>query len=343
VPSNRNFSPWKHFLHLLAGVEADDPVPLDDVAALRAWKARFPSRLEALLGPLPSPVPLDAEVVASEDCGRYRRDKIVFDVEHHLSSPAWLLVPHDRVGPGAAVLAQHEHGLGRGKDEVCAIDGGDDQLRDHIRTHRSDYGHQLAERGYVVLATDLRTFGERADWNPPNLYACDLTHMHEAMLGRNLLALDLWDLARALDVLCAHPLVDPERVGMVGLSVGGTVTLFLAAWDTRVKAAVVSGYFSSWAASAAVAWNMCGSQVLHGMLGGLEHVDLGAAVAPRPLLVESGTRDDLFPIDVARTEMAKLARAYDQLDAAAHLEHDVFDDGHRWNGDRAYPFLDHWL
>jgi len=343
VPTSRNFSPWRHFLHELAGVQPDDPVPLDDVAELRAWKERFPTRLEALLGPLPSAVPPEVEVVSSEDCGRYRRDKIVFDVEHHLSSPAWLLVPHDRETPGAAVLAQHEHGLGRGKDEVCAVDGGDDGLREHIRTHRSDYGHQLAERGYVVLATDLRTFGERADWNPPHLYACDLTHVHAAMLGRNLLALDLWDLARALDVLCAHPLVDPARVGMVGLSVGGTVTLFLAAWDTRVKAAVVSGYFSSWASSAAVAWNMCGSQVLHGMLGRLEHVDLAAAIAPRPLLVESGTRDDLFPIDVARAEMAKLARVYDRLDAAAHLEHDVFDDGHRWNGERAYPFLDHWL
>ncbi len=324
-------------------MEPEDPVPLDDADALRDWKERFPTRLEALLGPLPSAVPPEVEIVSSEDCGRYRRDKLVFDVEHHLSSPAWLLVPHDRVAPGAAVLAQHEHGLGGGKDEVCGIDGDDDRVRDHIRTHRSDYGHQLAERGYVVLATDLRTFGERADWNPPHLYACDLTHVHEAMLGRNLLALDLWDLARALDVLCAHPLVDPARVGMVGLSVGATVTLFLTAWDPRVKAAVVSGYVSSWATSAAVAWNMCGSQVLHGMLGRLEHVDLGAAVAPRPLLVESGTRDDLFPVEVARAEMARLGRVYDALDATPRLEHDVFDAGHRWNGERAYPFLDHWL
>jgi dienelactone hydrolase len=299
--------------------------------------------LEALLGPLPERVPLDLEVESTEDCGSYRRDRIVFDVERHLSSPAWLLVPHDRVAPGPAVLAQHEHGLRQGKHEVCGIDGGDGHLRHHVAEHRSDYGHQLAERGYVVLATDLRTFGERADWSPEHLYACDLTHMHQSMFGRNLLALDLWDLARALDVLCDHPLVDPERVGMVGLSQGATVTLFLTAWDERVKVAVVSGYFSSWASSAAVAWNMCGSQVLHGLLGRLEHIDLGAAIAPRPLLVESGTRDDLFSVDVARAEMAKLARVYEQLGAAERLEHDVFDDGHRWNGDRAYPFLDRWL
>ena len=107
MPNNRNFSPWQHFLHALAGVEADDPAPLDNVTALRHWKARFPARLETLLGPLPSPVPLDAEVVSSEDCGRYRRDKVVFDVEDHLSSPAWLLVPSIEVGEAAIALAGH--------------------------------------------------------------------------------------------------------------------------------------------------------------------------------------------------------------------------------------------
>jgi dienelactone hydrolase len=343
VPRKRNYSPWQHFLAELATAPRDDPVPVEDAAAVRAWKERFPARFEALLGTLPRRVSLEMEIESTEDCGSYQRDKIVFDVERNLSSPAWLLVPHDRIAPGPAVLAQHEHGLGQGKHEVCGIDGDDENLRHHIAEHRSDYGHQLAQRGYVVLATDLRTFGERADWNPPHLYACDLTYVHQSMLGRNLLALDLWDLARALDVLCEHPLVDPERVGMVGLSQGATVTLFLAAWDQRVKAAVVSGYFSSWTASAAVAWNMCGSQILHGMLGRLEHIDLGAAIAPRPLLVESGTRDDLFPIDVARTEMTRLARVYEHLGVPDRLEHDVFDDGHRWNGERAYPFLERWL
>ena len=76
---------------------------------------------------------------------------------------------------------------------------------------------------------------------------------------------------------------------MVGLSYGATMTLFLAAWDQRVAASVVSCYFSSWAEAHKMPWNMCGSQVLVGMLGQIEHVDLGALVAPRPLLVESRT------------------------------------------------------
>ena len=41
--------------------------------------------------------------------------------------------------------------------------------------------------------------------------------------------------------------------------------------------------------------------------------------------------------------MARLATVYEQLGVPERLEHDVFDGGHRWNGDRAYPFLERWL
>jgi len=163
------------------------------------------------------------------------------------------------------------------------------------------------------------------------------------MAGISPLTQNLWDLARGLDVLSDHPLVDPARVGMVGLSLGGTMTLFLAAWDERVAAAVVSGFFSSWAEAHKVPWNMCGSQVLPGMLGRLEHLDLAALVAPRPLLVETGTDDAIFPVAAARDAVAPLTRVYEHFDAADRLEHDVFDGDHQWHGTRAYPFLDRWL
>jgi hypothetical protein len=106
---------------------------------------------------------------------------------------------------------------------------------------------------------------------------------------------------------------------------------------------VVSGYFSSWAESHKMPWNMCGSQVMAGMLGQLEHVDLGALVAPRPMLVETGTEDLIFPLGAARPAVAQLARIYDHLGAPTALEHDVFEGEHQWHGQRAYTFLDEHL
>ncbi len=317
----------------LAGTSHVDPFPDGDGDAIDPWRERCRQRLGALLGRFPERVPLEVETLESTECDGYRRDKIVFDSEETMSVPAYLLVPHGRRGPGPAILAQHGHGPG--KSEACGLET--------TATPNGDYAHRLAQRGYVVLAPDLRCFGERSDWNPPDHYACDTNLVHAVMAGWSPLSQNLWDLARALDVLEEHPLVDPERIGMVGLSYGATMTLFLAAWDERVAAAVVSGYFSSWASSHRVPWNMCGSQILPGMLGQLEHLDVAALVAPRPMLIETGTEDLLFPLESATAEFAKLRVIYERLGAPECVVHDVFEGDHRWHGVAAYPFLDRWL
>jgi dienelactone hydrolase len=329
----RNFSPWFSWMVRLQALVQRDPMP-DDDGALLAWRERVRARLDELLGPLPERVPLELETVESVACEGYRRHKVVFDTEETMSVPAYLLVPDDRVEPGPAVLAAHGHGPG--KDLVCGLA--------QTEAPNGDYAVQLVRRGYVVLAPDLRCFGERADWNPPDHYGCDTNLVHAVMAGISPLTQNLWDLARGLDVLEAHPLVDGSRLGMVGLSYGGTVTLFLAAWDRRVAACVVSGYFSSWAESHKMPWNMCGSQVLPAMLGAIEHVDLGSLVAPRPMLIESGTSDDLFPAPVATAEVERLRRVYRELGAPDDaLLHDVFEGGHQWHGEAAFAFLTRWL
>ncbi|MDQ1466770.1 MAG: hypothetical protein QOH10_1185 [Actinomycetota bacterium] len=338
----RNYSLWAYWQLRLAATPPPEACPVDDLAgAFDPYRERVRSRLADLLGAWPEQVPLDVEVLEHDDAGPYRRERIVFDTEPTMSVPAYLLVPHARTEPGPAVLAIHGHGAG--KSMVCGLDEGRDELRDEITEQHGDYAHQLACRGFVVLAPDLRGFGERADWNPPDRYQCDWNLVSATLAGANPLTQNLWDMQRSLDVLAQHPLVDPQRIGAAGLSYGGTATLFLAALDERVKAAVVSGYFSSWAAAHRVPWNMCGSQIASGLLGRLEHVDLGALVAPRALLVETGTDDPIFPVGAAREAFATLARVYEMLQARDRLVHDVFDAGHKWHGEQAYPFLEREL
>jgi dienelactone hydrolase len=327
----RNFSPWAYWRLRLDTDAPNDPLPDDDLdRAFDAWRGRTASRLSRALGPTPSRVPLDVEVLDSEDAGRYRRDRIVFDSEATMSVPAYLLVPHDRVhaAPGPAVLAVHGHGPG--KDAVCGI-AGDDEA----------YAHALAELGYVVLAPDLRCFGERADWMPEDKYQCDWNLVCATLAGEVPLGQNVWDLRCALDVLGAHPLVDPDRIGAVGFSYGATTTLFLAATDTRVRAAAISGYLSSWHAAHTVPWNMCGSQVLHGLLGEFEHADVAALVAPRALLVESGAEDVIFPIDAATATVARLQRVWART--GDEVWHHVFAGEHQWNGARLAEFLEEKL
>lgn len=330
----RNLSPWAYWRLRLDATGSRDPFPAATLERdLDAWRARVRERLHAALGARPASVPLDLEVLDTVDAGAYERQHVVFDAEATMSVPAYLLVPHDRAGapePGRAVLALHGHGPG--KDAVCGIAEGTE-----------DYAHVLASNGYVVLAPDLRCFGERADWMPPDKYQCDWNLVCATLAGEHPLAQNLWDMQCALDVLASHPLVDPARIATVGFSYGATVTLFLAAIDERVRAAVVSGYLSSWRAAHTVPWNMCGSQVLPGMLESFEHVDIATLVAPRPMLVETGADDVIFPLDAAEATVARLGDVHALLggDPAA-LVHHVFAGEHEWNGSRLLDFLERW-
>jgi dienelactone hydrolase len=329
----RNFSPWRQWIARLQATVTENAFPVGKQEEYDCWVQRRRELLHELLGRMPERVPLNFERLESVECDGYRREKVVFDTEDTMSVPAYLLIPDGRHRPGPAVLAIHGHGPG--KSHVCGLT--------RTPAPNGDYALQLVRRGYVVLAPDLRCFGERLDEMPADHYACDTNLVHAVMAGCNPLTQNLWDMARSLDVLEQHPLVDPGRLGVVGLSYGGTVSLFLAAYDERVAAAVISGYLSSWQASHAVPLNMCGSQILFGSLGRLEHLDVAALVAPRPMLVESGTEDPIFPFGAATETVAQLRVLYDHLGAGQCLEHDVFSGGHQWHGELAYPFLAHHL
>ncbi len=148
---HRNFSPWYSWMVRLQAQGLDDPLPTEGGRVLEEWRVRCRTRLGELLGPMPDRVPLELETLESVECDGYRRHKIVFDTEETMSVPAYLLVPDGRVTPGPAVLAAHGHGPG--KALVCGLA--------ETPAPNGDYAVQLVRRGYVVLAPDMRCFGER--------------------------------------------------------------------------------------------------------------------------------------------------------------------------------------
>ncbi len=322
----RNFSPWAQSMLELDSARPEELVPTN-AASVPGWRSRTRGRLTDLLGAFPASVPLNAELTERVETSGFISERLVFDSESTMSVPAYLLTPTARRRPGPAVLAIHGHGPG--KDEIM---------------RPGAYARTLAEAGYVVIVPDLRGFGERADPVPDGKDGCDANLVVAVAAGRHPLTGNLHDLARCLDVLEEHPLVDPARFGVVGFSLGATMALFLAAFDTRIRAAVVSGAYSSWRAAHQVPFNLCGSEVVFGMIGVIDHVDLGALVTPRALLVESGTADPLVPIDAARTAVEQLESVYRAMRAPkAALQHYEFDGDHRWDGAVMIDFFEQWL
>ena len=316
-----------------------------------AWRRTTLARLRQALGPFPDPVSLDVVVAERYDEGDYWREKVLYDSEAYATVPSWLLVPKD-LRPGErrpAILCAHGHG--RGKDDPAGVlpaEETPEASRVRARVERSDYARQLVRRGYVCLVPDWRGFGERqapAGWLRSYNDACDMLYLGYGYLGFQLLALDLWDAMRGIDLLQELPYVDPARIGMVGLSFGGTMTTVLAALDDRIRCAVISGYLSTIhdALSHRGRANTCGSQFVPGLLTFGDIATVASLIAPRPCLAEIGEEDRCFIAEDARRAYGDVARVYALLGAEDRLAADVHPGGHEFSGRRAFDWFARWL
>ncbi|NND06721.1 MAG: alpha/beta fold hydrolase [Saprospiraceae bacterium] len=182
---------------------------------------RLKKNMEAVMGPLPDRAVmnrLEVKVLDTMNEANYQRYtlRILADKEEWI--PAYLYMPK-RIGIDGklpAMLALHPTGA-IGKD---IVDG-------QGRPNRG-YGRELAERGYVVIAPDYPSFGDLKDHD----FATD------AYESASMAA--IFYHMRCVDFLSGHANVDPDRIGVIGHSLGGHNALFLAAFDERVKVVVTS-------------------------------------------------------------------------------------------------------
>lgn len=346
MTSQRNVSPDVWMLHLYDSTNRGLSFDESHVADFEHWQRQFLEALDGCMGGMPRfDVPLEPLITDSFAEDGYSRHRLLLQTEPMMNVPCWLLLPDDLIEGERrpAVLALHGHGWGR--DEVVGIDRDDEEIAEHIRSVNYDYGRQFARRGYVVIAPDHRGFGERSGDRSRlgNRDYCNLLMIKQSLLGRNPLMSNIYDVCRCVDYLQGQPNVDPDRIGAVGLSYGGTMALFTTALESRIAVACVSCYMNSFRKYALEANNFCGNQTPDGLLTFAEMWDVAVSIAPRPLLIESGMHDDGFPIEQARMANAKVKAAYDCLGYGDRIAIDEFDGGHEFSGRLIFEWFDKWL
>jgi len=218
-------------------------------------------------------------------------------------------------------------------------------LEEETRRHNYDYGAQMASRGFLTVSPDSRVFGELADGgNPyPGRDKCNVHFMRGSLMGINLLTLNVWDMMRCIDYLQGRKDVDPDRIGAIGLSWGGTRTTWIAALDERIKAADIICYLTRFQDFAVRDANFCGSQFLPGLYRYADVADIAGMIAPRPLLIESGTHDQCFPVEPVLKAHEHLKRIYRAAGAMDKLHVDLFQGGHQFHGPSAFEFFEKYL
>jgi Abhydrolase family len=309
------------------------------------WRQRALAKYMELLGEFPKPVDLAAEVIyASREDGLIR-ERVVFDSEEFMSVPCVVLRPADMPADksGRAIVCSHGHGP-FGKEPVSG-NATTPELRANIEMHHYNYGQEMARHGYMTIGPDLRVFGERSDGGDPypGRDKCNVHFVRGALMGIYTLTLNIWDMMCCVTYLQTRPEVNPERIGMMGLSQGGTMTTFTTAAEPRIKAADIIGYVNPWVEFGIKRANFCGSQIVPEIWKYMDTHDIAGLIAPRPLLIEMGIHDTCFPIEDTLKGFQGVQRIYRAAGCEDRLWADIHPGEHAFAANKAYEFFDRYL
>ena len=148
----------------------------------------------------------------------------------------------------------------------------------------------------------------------------------------------VYDVMRTIDWMATRPEFDSKRIGCMGISGGGTCTVFAAALEPRIRAAFVSGYLNTFRDSIG-SISHCIDNYVPGILNWAEMYDIAGLIAPRPLFIESGSKDNIFPVEASVDSFKKVSAIYEVFGVANLVDQEVFDDAHSFWGKKGIPFL----
>jgi acetyl esterase/lipase len=297
-------------MEYLASDGAIRPVRSADDWAVR--RGQIISGMEEAMGTLPDRANLHApemKIISQSDRDGFTRLEITYQAEADDAVPGLLYLPKPRTQgqryPAALALPP------TGWKKNRRVDGKD-------KTPQNlDYAVELAQRGFVVLVPDYPSLGE---------YPYDFQKSRFAsgtMKG-------IFNHIRGIDLLIAREDVDPCRIVALGHSLGGHNSMFLGAFDQRVKVVV----------------SCCGWTPAHHYYGGkldgwaqdryMPHIrnrfgldpdrlpfdfyEVAAALAPRAFLSISPLGDDNFDVSGVRKAEPKVREVFALLGASERVE-----------------------
>jgi dienelactone hydrolase len=344
MSKRRNFSPTEYWNRLAENHTPELAFKGSTRADYETWESAARPKYRELLGRFPERVPLNAEVMSTVEDNGLIRQRVVFDVDPYMSIPCQVLYPQDMKPDGSNPAIICCHGHGPGKDAVAGIRS-EPEIEQFIDYHNFDYGRQMAQAGFLTICPELRGFGERLDSPTPYPHRdpCNIDYIKGTLIGYYPLTLNLWDIMCCIDYLETRPEVDKNRIGMMGLSGGGTMTTFVAAYDHRIKAADIMGYVNPFQEFCYKRANFCGMQILPDLYRWFDTDEIAGLIAPRPLLVEMGIYDECFYIHDLLKGYEGIREIYTAAGADSVLDCDIFPGPHAFGGNKAVEFFRKYL
>lgn len=297
--------------------------------------------------------PLAPALLAVETAEDLRLEWIEYTTYPGVRTCACVLTPPQGPGPRPAVLACPGHGrgiadaIGRPLPPELARPSASSPAGPPVPQDGGIHHHfaiELARRGMIVIVPEVLGLGVRrladddADDPAGRRSSCYRIATHLLMHGQTLAGFRTYEAMRALDYLRTRADVDAHRIGIFGFSGGGLIAMLTAILDERIRAVVLSGYASTFRGSVLAA-SHCVDNYIPGLLEWGEMPDWIGLIAPRPLFLETGVDDTVFPLPPALDAAAAVRARYEALGAPDAIATDVFPGGHEISGRRSFDWL----
>lgn len=266
-------------------------------------RARYLDMLGWPLNERPAPVINVREIPVFEN-PEYRITRLQLEIFQDF----WfygILMQHKGVA-GPLVVSQHG---GEGTPEMCGSFFNSENY--------NDMSVRLFHQGAHVFAPQTLLW-KTGRFGPDNMR----NELDNALkqLGGSIAALEIYCISRCLDYFETQPYTN-GAFGMAGLSYGGFYTLYTAAADTRIRAALACSHFND---RTVYNWH---DKVWKGAACTFLDAEVGALVCPRYLFIEVGDEDELFDFRLAQREYERLKGYYMETpeNLAFHVFHGVHE------------------
>ncbi len=330
------FSPSRAHAQVIRRVR---PARRYDGGDLRAWQRRLRTRLRRLLGLRRMPprrAPLRLRRLWTRRFDFATVEKLVFRSEPGADVPAYLCLPHDAPRPLPVFICLQGHTSGMHLS--IGVDAKSERRAIPIDGDR-DFAVGCARRGIAALCLEQRSFGERAEREQKQTCPHNTCHdaaMHALMLGRTLAGERVYDVIRAIELLRQRPDLDTRRLGIMGNSGGGLISILAGALIPSIRFMIPSCALCTYRDSILSIYH-CADNYIPGLYLEAEMADVLGLFAPRAVVVVNGRTDPIFPIAGARRAFRDLKRIYQAADAPDRCTHVIGPDGHRFYADLAWP------
>lgn len=280
-----------------------------------------------------SAVPRFKKIGEDNDCRIFR---MWIEVMDGVEAYGICMVPNNLNGKAPLLVAIHG---GSGCPEaICDID---------TRKAYNAFGREAVKRGYIVWAPFLCmrvSYGGDPKIENAHRYILD---KKAKLVGTSLVAIEIYKIIRSMEAIVEfRQEVDPDKVGVAGLSYGGYFTLVTTAASDLVKVALCSGIFREMPQKVTprhLDYDRGGDTFFFNVFNKFSNAQLTGLICPRPLLIQNGINDPVVSVKSARREYPRAALYYKKLGVMENIEYFEHEGGHEFDIKNSFKFLNKYL